>query len=116
MRMFESVSIFAILMASMTALCYTAYLGPGSSSLQKKPGVATVIESRSSILQQYPSLNNLWQKDGLGPKHSLDSAIRRTLRDPNSISAEKPVAMTANERKMLMYAIKTIDEPLNNAQ
>jgi hypothetical protein len=112
MRMVGGVSVFAILVACLAALCYMTYLGPGSSS-QKKPAVATVIEMQSSIPEQYPSVHDLRHNDAVGPKRSLpiDNAIKRTPRDAPSISPEEPFAMTANERKMLMYAIKTIDEP-----
>ena len=118
MRTVGSVSAFAVLMASITALCYLMYFEPGSSSSQKKPGVATVIETRSSIPEQYPSVNDLRQNDGVSPNHSfpIDSAIKRTLEDPDPISEKEPIAMTASERKTLMYAIKTIHDPLNNTQ
>jgi hypothetical protein len=118
MRTVGSVSAFAVLMASITALCYLTYFEPGSSSSQTKPGVATVIETRSSIPEQYLSVNDLRQNDGVSPNHSfpIDGAIKRTLGDPDSISEKEPVAMTASERKTLMYAIKTMHDPFNNAQ
>jgi hypothetical protein len=162
-----------LLMGSITAFFYLVYLESGSSSPQKKPGVATVIETRSSIREQYPSVNDLRQNDAVGQNHSfcIDSAIKRTLRDqdsfefisatlwtPDSIYAPKawicqaeyrsknafggyglpeevgiifdadgcrvlsPIlekksdAMAASERKTLMYAIKIIHDPFNNAR
>ncbi len=174
MRIVGIVSAFAVLIASITALFYVAYLEPGSSSPQKRTGVAIFIESRSSIPKQYPSVNDLRQNDEVGPNHSfwIDDAIKRTLRDPDSfkfISAtlwtqdfdgygpktwicqaeyrsknafgeygltkeasivfdadgcrvlnpileKKTNATAASERKTLMYAIKTIHDPINNAQ
>jgi hypothetical protein len=88
MRSVKTVSAVAVLMAGITALLYLIYFEPGSSSPQKRPSVATVIETRSSIPDQYPSVNDLRQTD----------------------------RMAASERKMMMYAIKTIHDPLNNAQ
>ena len=172
MRIVGTVAAFAVLMAAITALLM--YLEPGSSSPQKRPGIATVIEMRSSIPEQYPSVNDLCQNDLGGPNHSIyiDNAIKRTLRDPDSfkfISAtlwsqdfasygprawicqaeyrsknasggyglpkevgiifdadgcrilnpileKKSDAMAVSERKTLMYAIKTIHDPFNNAQ
>jgi hypothetical protein len=86
MRIVKTVSAFAVLMASLTALLYLIYFEPGSSSPQKRPGVATVIETQSSIPDQYPSVNDLRQNDAMGPHHAfcIDGAIKRTLRDPDS--------------------------------
>ena len=92
MRIVGKVSACAILMASITTLLYLRYLEPGSSSPQKKPGVATVIGTRSSII---------FDADG------------RVL---NPILEKTPDAMATSERKTLMYAIKTIHDPSNNAQ
>jgi hypothetical protein len=86
MRIIQTVSAFVVLMASITALFYLMYPGPRSSSPQKKPGVATVIGTRSSIPELYPILE------------------------------KKSDSMAASERKTLMYAIKTIHDPLNKAQ
>ena len=89
MRTVSSVSAFVVMMA-ITALCYLTYFEPGSSSSQKKPGVATVIETRTSIPEQYPFVNDLRQNDGVSPNHSfpIDSAIKRTLGDPDPIFGE----------------------------
>jgi hypothetical protein len=173
MRIVKTVTALAVFLAGVPALLYFVYFEPGSSSLQERPGVAAV-ETRSNIHDQYPSVNDLRQNDGSGLQHSfcIDSAIKRTLRDPDSfkfISASLwtqdlprygPKAwicqakyrsknklgeygltkeagiifdadgcrvlnptlerqsdeMTANERKMMMYAIKTIHDPFNIAQ
>jgi len=90
MRIVGIVSAFAVLMASITALFYLMYLEPGHFSPQEKPAIATVTEMRSSIPEQYPSVNTTLEK--------------------------KSDAMAASERKTLMYAIKTIHDPFNNAQ
>ena len=85
-----TVSAFAVLMAGITALFDLIYLEPGSFSPQKKPGVATGIETRSSISEQYPSANGLRQNDEVGPNHL------------NPILEKKCDAMAASERKMMM--------------
>jgi hypothetical protein len=85
MRIFGTVSAFAVLTACIAALCYLIYLEPGSSSPQKKPDVATAIEAPPSIPEQYPILE------------------------------KKSDATAASEHKTLMYAVKTIHEPFNNA-
>ncbi len=86
MRIVGRVSSFAVLTASLTALFYLVYFEPGPSSRQKKQDAANVIETRSSIPEQYPSANDLHQDMGFGSNHSfyIDSAIKRTLRDPDS--------------------------------
>ena len=86
MKIVGTVSAFAVLMASITALFYLIYFEPGSSSPLTKPDGATLIESRSTIPEHYPSLK------------------------------EKSDMMAANEHKTLMYAIKTIHDPSKNAQ
>jgi hypothetical protein len=157
---------------SMTALFYLVYFEPGPSSREKKQETATVIEARSGIPEQYPTANDLRQDDEVAPNHSLwiDSAIKKTLRDPDSykfISAtlwtqdfasygpkawicqaeyrsrsafdglpeeidiifdaegcrvlnppleKKSDALAAGEHRTLMYAIKRIHDPCNNAQ
>jgi hypothetical protein len=52
MKIVKTVSAFAVLMAGITALLYLTYFEPCSSSPQKRPGVATVIETQSSIPDQ----------------------------------------------------------------
>ena len=172
MRIVGCASLLIAVTVGITTLL--VYFEPGPSSRQKKQGTATVIETRSIIPEQYPTANDLRQDDGVAPNHSLciDSAIKRTLRDPDSyifisatlwtqdfasygprawicqaeyrsknavggyglpeetviifdadgcrvldpISENKSDAMAATERKTLMYTIKTIHDPVNNAQ
>ena len=56
-------------MASLTALFCLVYFEPGPSSRQKKQDVANVVETRSSIPEQYPSANDLHQDMGFGSNH-----------------------------------------------
>src|ERR1700726_3568612 len=85
MKIVGAASVFAVLMASVTAFFCWRYLEP-SSSPKKEPSAATVIGTRGSVVEQNPSVNDLRQNDDIGPNHSLciDSAIKRTLRDPDS--------------------------------
>src|ERR1700722_7364948 len=173
MKIVRAASVFAVLMASITALLCWRYL-EASSSQKKEPSTATVIGTRGSVAEQNPSVNDLRQNDDVGPNQSfcIDSAIKRTLREPDSykfisatlwtqdfarygpkawicqaeyrsknavggyglpeeteiifdadgcrvldpISENKSDAMAATERKTLMYTIKTIHDPFNNAQ
>jgi DNA-directed RNA polymerase len=71
---------------SITTLFYLVYIEPGPTSRQKRQEDATVIETRSSIPEQYPTANDLRQYGGIAPNYSLciDSAIRTTLTDPDS--------------------------------
>jgi hypothetical protein len=159
---------------SITTLFYLVYFEHGPFSRQKKQETSTAIETRSSIPVQYPTANDLRQDGGLAPNHSLsiDSAVKRTLRDPDSyifISAtlwaqdfasygpkawicqaeyrsrnqfdgyglpeevgiifdaegcrvlnprleKESDGLAASEHKTLMYAIKRIHDPYNNAQ
>jgi hypothetical protein len=96
MRTVKTVSAFVLFITGITALLYFFYFESGSSSPQKRPGVAAVIETRSTNADQYPSVNDLRQNNGTLQKQSD--------------------AMTASDRKMMMYAIKTIHDPFNNAQ
>jgi hypothetical protein len=174
MRIVACASVLSAVTVSITALFYLVYFGPGRSSREKERATATVIETRSIIPEQYPTANDLRQDDGVAPNHSLciDSAIKRTLRDPDSykfISAtlwtqdfasygpkawmcqaeyrsrkafdeyglpeqvdiifdaegcrvlnppleKKSDALAAGEHRTLMYAIKRIHDPYNNAQ
>ena len=174
MRIVRCASVLIAVTVSITTLFYLVYFEPGPSSRQKKQETATVIETRSIIPEQYPTANDLRQDDGVAPNHSLciDSAIKRTLRDPDSyificatlwtrdfasygprawicqaeyrsrnafggydlpeeidiiFDAEgcrvlnpplekKSDALAAGEHKTLMYAIKRIHDPYNNAQ
>ena len=84
MRIVGSASVLTALTASITALFYLVYFEPGPSSRQRKQETSTVVETRSSIPEQYPS-----------PKSD---------------------AMAASERKTLMYTIKRIHDPFNDAQ
>ena len=92
MRIVRTVSASVVLMGSITAL-YLLYLERGSSSSQKNPGVVTVIGTRSSMISN--------AKD--------DRAL-------NPILEKKSDTLDASERRTLMYAIKTIDDPFSNAQ
>ena len=174
MRIVGFASVLTAVTVSITTLFYLVYFEPGPSSRRKKQEPATVIETRSIIPEQYPTANDLRQDDGVAPNHSLciDSAIKRTLGDPDSykfISAtlwtqdfasygpkawicqveyrsrnafdgyglpeeveiifdaegcrvlnppleKKYDALAAGEHKTLMYAIKRIHDPHNNAQ
>ena len=90
MRIVGTVSASVVLMASVTAL-YVLYLERASSSSQKNPGVVTVIGTRSSMIF---NANN----------------------DRGPILEKKSDTLDASERRTLMYAIKTIDDPFGNAQ
>jgi hypothetical protein len=85
-RNFTFASVLMAVIISMTALFYLAYFEPGPFSRHKKQETATVIELPSSTPEQYPTANELRQDDGEAQNHSLciDSAIKRTLRDPAS--------------------------------
>ena len=89
MRIVGIVSASVVLMAGITA--FVLYFEPGSSSSQKNPGVDTVIGTRSSIIFN--------ANDDRGP-----------------ILEKKSDTLDASERRTLMYAIKTIDDPFSNAQ
>jgi hypothetical protein len=173
-RIVGCTSVLTAVTVSITTLFYLVYFERGPSSRQKEQGPATVIETRSFIPEQYPTANDLRQYGGVAPNYSLciDSAIKRTLRDPDSykfISAtlwtqdfasygpkawicqaeyrsrnafdgyglpeeadiifdaegcrvlnplleKKSDALAADEHKTLMYAIKRIHDPYNNAQ
>jgi hypothetical protein len=84
MRNIATISAFAVLMPAIAA--FLVYLERGSSPPQKRPDIATAIEMRLSIPEQYPSGSDLRQNDWGGPNHSIDidNAIKRTLRDPDS--------------------------------
>ena len=174
MRIVRCASVLTALTVSMTTLFYLVYFEPGPFSRQKKQETSTVIEAGSSIPVQYPTANDLRQDSGVAPNHSssIDSAIKRTLRDPDSykfMSAtlwtqnfasygqkewicqaeyysrnsfggyglpeevdiifdaegcrvlnprleKKSDTLAASEHKTLMYAIKRIHDPYNNAQ
>jgi hypothetical protein len=79
-------SVLTAVTVSITTLFYLVYIEPGPTSRQKREEDATVIETRSSIPEQYPTANDLRQYGGIAPNYSLciDSAIRRTLTDPDS--------------------------------
>ena len=66
MRIAGTVSGYSVLMASIIVLFYWMCLESGSSSLQKRTDVTTVIETRSRISEQYPSANDLRQDDEVG--------------------------------------------------
>jgi len=87
MRIVGTVSASVVLMAGITA--FVLYLERGSSSPQKNPGVVTVIGTRSSM-------------------NAKDDRV--------PILEKKSDTLDANEHRTLMYAIKTIDDPFNNAQ
>ena len=145
-----------------------------SSSPHENAGLVAVIGMRPGVPVLYPSVSDLRQNDCAGPNDSIsiDKAIKKTLRDPDSfnfISAtlwtqdlvsygpkawicqaeyrvknglggfglpeeaaiifdadgcrvlnplreKKPDAMSDSERKRLMYTVKTIHDPLANAQ
>ncbi len=90
MRIVGTVSASVVLIAGITAL-YVLCLERGSSSSQKNPGVVTVIGTRSSLI--------LNANDDRGP-----------------ILEKKSDTLDASERRTLMYAIKTIDDPFSNAR
>ena len=93
MRIVRTVSASVVLMGSITAL-YLLYLERGSSSSQKKPGVVDRhIGTRSSMI--------------------FNAKDDRAL---NPILEKKSDILDASERRTLMYAIKTIDDPFSNAQ
>jgi hypothetical protein len=100
-RIFASASALTVLTVSITAFSYLAYFEPGPLSRQKKQETAAVIEMRSSIAKQYPTAI------------IFDAESSRVL---NPTVEEKSDAMAASERKTLMYAIKRIHDPLNDAQ
>ena len=79
-------SFLAVLMVSITALFYLVHFERRSSSRQEKQDAASAIQLRSSIPDSHPSANELRQ----------DKVV--------------------SERKTLMYAIKTIHDPVNNGQ
>jgi hypothetical protein len=85
-RIVGCASVLTAVTVSITTLFYLVYFEPGPSSREKKQETATVIEARSGIPEQYPTANDLRQDDGVAPNHSLwiDSAIKKTLRDPDS--------------------------------
>ena len=89
MRIVGTVSASVVLMAGITA--FVLYLEGGSSSPQKSPGVVTVIGTRSSMIFN--------AKDDRVP-----------------ILEKKSDTLDASERRTLMYAVKTIDDPFSNAQ
>ena len=91
MRIVGTVLASVVLMASIAAL-YVLYLERGSSSSQKNPGDVTVIETRSSMI--------------------LNANDDRVL---NPILEKKSATLDASERRTLMYAIKTIDDPFSSA-
>jgi hypothetical protein len=173
-RIVGCASILTAMAISITTLFYLVYFEPGPLSRQQKQETSAVIKGRSIIPEQYPNANDLRQDDGDAPNHSLsiDSAIKRTLGDPDSyifiratlwtqdfasygpkawicqaeyrsrnafdgyglpekidiiFDAEgcrvlnpplekKSDAVAAGEHKTLMYAIKRIHDPYNNAQ
>jgi hypothetical protein len=84
MRIVGPVSALAVLTTSMAALFYLVYFEAGSSPRQKKQDAATVIETRSSIPERYPSASDLRQDDGANHSFCIERAIKRTLRDPVS--------------------------------
>jgi hypothetical protein len=71
---------------SITTLFYLVYFEPGPFSRQNKQQTSAVIGRRSIIPEQYPTASDLRQDDEVAPNHSLsiDSAIKRTLRDADS--------------------------------
>jgi hypothetical protein len=85
-RNFAFASVLAALTTGITALFYLAYSELAPLSRQKKQETAAVIELPSSIPEQYPTANELRQDNGVAQNHSLciDSAIKRTLKDPAS--------------------------------
>jgi hypothetical protein len=172
-RIVGSASVLIAVTVSITTLFYLLYFEPGLLR-EKKTGDRYRYRSAIRHSEQYPTANDLRQDDGVAPNHSLciDSAIKRTLRDPDSyifISAtlwtqdfasygprawicqaeyrsrnafdgydlpeeidiifdaegcrvlnppleNKSDALAAGEHKTLMYAIKRIHDPYNNAQ
>jgi hypothetical protein len=172
-RIVGCASILTAVTVSITTLFYLVYFEPGPFSRQKKQETSAVTERRSIVPEQYPTASDLRQDGGVASNHSLsiDSAIKRTLRDPDSykfISAtlwtqdfasygskawicqaeyrsrnafdgyglpekvdiifdaegcrvlnprleKKSDALAAGEHKTLMYAIKRIHDPYDNA-
>jgi len=89
MRIVGTVSASVVLVAGITA--FVLYLERGSSSSQKNPGAVTVIGTRSSMIFN--------ANDDRGP-----------------ILEKRSDTLDASERRTLMYAIKTIDDPFGSAQ
>jgi hypothetical protein len=172
-RIVECASMLTGVTVGITTLFCLVRVEPGPLARQKQQKNSVVIERRSIIPEQHPTASDLRQDDGVAPNHSLsiDSAIKRTLRDPDSyrfISAtswaqdfasygpkawicqaeyrsrnaldayglpeevdiifdaegcrvlhprfeKKLDALAASEHKTLMYAIKRIYDPYNNA-
>ena len=174
MRIVGFASVITAVTVSIATLFYLVYFEHGPFSRQKKQETSTAIEMGSSIPVQHPTANDLRQDGGvaLNGSLSIDSAIKKTLKDPDSyifISAtlwtqdfasygpktwicqaeyrsktpfdgygslekvdiicdaegcrvlnplleKKSEALAASERKTLMYVIKRIHDPYNNAQ
>jgi len=85
-RILRCASVLTAVTVSITTLLYLVYLEHGLFSRQKKQETSTVTETGSSIPVHSPTANDLRQDGGVAPNHSLsiDSAIKRTLRAPDS--------------------------------